>query len=1326
MHLLKSLFFTVFFLFAGLVTYAQTQPIFQKIDQSQGLSSSRITGIVKDKNGFVWISTQYGLNRYDGHRVKVYNKQNSNIPTNDINGLYLDSKNLLWLTSYGKGLILYKKENDKFSVYKNSLENPYSINSNRINTLIEDSSGNLWIGTEKGLSFFDIEKNQFYNYTFGENYPFNVMSLYKDSQSRLWVGKSSSGIFLFNQQTKQLVEINQELNSAINAICELNSDHILMATSGKGLLVLDMKNDRIYNYLENQKDFSKKTKIIRSMTKDAKGNLWLGTDGFGLYEVKNLNSQNPVAINYMQNVQQSFSLSGNAIYALTEDENANLWIGSAWNGINVLNNNRQTEIIFSDFKGVNPSPVLSIFENKQYIFLGLDGNGLNIYDKTTGKSYYFDEQKIKAKYIQKIMQTRDGKIWMGTFNNGLLKFDLKTEKVKQYAHNENDENSLSFNDVRDIIEDKNNNLWISTWGGGLNYLNTQTEDFKQFNIQNNNLISLLKEEDDLWITSYGGGLNVFNIESEQLETFVFDENDKNSISSNNVFSILKDSKGFLWIGTSGEGINRMDLKTKTIERFETDESVRYKTITSIVEDDDNNIWFGTKNGIIKYDYNTESFSVPSSLSGDYHINSVYKDEAGFLYFGGLKGVIKFNPNNLQDYNLHPKVVISDFKIFNKEFDFDENSAENQSLELTEKVTLKHFQDVITFEFAALKFPFSDNCEYAIKMENFDEDWRDIGKDRTVTYTNLYPGDYNFKVKSKVVGYEWDDDFTSMEITILKPFWLTWWAFAIYGLLFLLFLYVYRKISISYANLKSNLAFEKLTHQKDNELYQLKQQFFTNISHEIRTPVTLILSSINRLFETDQIQGSKPVKAAHTIRRNSSLLLRLVNELLDTRKLESKDIRLNVAENELVSFVKDIYLSFKDVATDRNISYIFKTESNSISLWFDKAQLEKVVFNLISNAFKFTDDSGKIEVYLENYTDDIILKVKDNGIGISATNLKKIFDKFYQVKSTHTPTNRGFGLGLSIVKDITELHQGKISVNSEHKKGSCFEVKLLKGHQHFEDIIENQNTHQSDKEIQHIENKLAEVKTNKTKILIVEDNLEIQESLKEVLEDEGYEIHQAYNGVEGLKKATLVMPDLIITDLMMPEMDGEEMAKKLKLNNLTSSIPIIIITAKATLEDQMQGFDTGADEYISKPYNEDFLKNRIKNLLKNRKILQKKFGNSVPNPKEANINSQDQQFLEDLYKLLENNLQTDELKAENIAEQMNMSHSAMYKKIKSLTGLTYMELVRDYRLSIAKQLIEELGYSVSEACYKVGYSDRKYFSKLFKQKFKKNPSEFLKS
>ena len=1324
MYYLKSFLCIAWFLFCGLTTYAQTQPIFQKIDQSQGLSSSRITGIVKEEGGFVWISTQYGLNRYDGHSVKVYNKQNSNIPTNDISGLYLDSKNRLWLTSYGKGLILYEKDKDEFTSFKHFEEDEKSIISNRVNSIIEDAAGNLWVCTEKGLSLFNFEKNEFHNYTFNESNPINVISLFEDSQRRLWVGTSSSGLFLFHRQTKQLVKINQDLNVTINAILELNSNQILMATTGNGLLVLDIKNDKISTYLKSQKEFSKKTLIVRSMTKSRKGSLWLGTDGFGLYEIKNPNGSNADAINYMQNVQQSFSLSGNAIYALTEDENANLWIGTAWNGINVLDNKRQTEIIFSDFRGVNPSPVLSVFQNEQYLYLGLDGNGLNVYDKINNKTYFFDEQKIQAKYIQKIMQTQDGNIWMGTFNNGLLKFNLKTQEVKQYLHNEFDENSLSFNDVRDIIEDEKNNLWISTWGGGLNYLNTQTDEFEQFDIRNNNLISLLKDENKLWITSYGGGLSIFDIESEQLETFVHNENDKTSINSNNVFSILKDANGYLWIGTSGEGINRMNLKTKTIERFDMDENIRYKTITSIVEDEENNIWFGTKDGIIKYNYSSESFSIPSSLTGDFHINSVFKDEAGFLYFGGLKGVIKFNPDNLKDFNLQPKVVISNFKIFNKEFDYNQDRIKDNTEVSRDEITLKYFQDVITFEFAALKFPFSNTCEYAIKMENFDEEWRNVGKDRTVTYTNLYPGEYAFKVKSRVVGSEWSESFTSVNMTILRPFWFTWWAFCIYILLFLLFLYGYRKVSITYATLKNNLALEKLTHQKDNELYQLKQKFFTNISHEIRTPVTLILSSINRLFETDKLKEGKQIKAAHTIRRNSNLLLRLVNELLDTRKLEAKEIQLNVSENELVSFVKDIYLSFKDVAADRDIKYIFKTDVNSILLWFDKAQFEKVVFNLISNAFKFTNDNGTIEVHIETALDEVFLKVHDSGIGISDENLKRIFHKFYQVKSDHTDKNRGFGLGLAIVKDVVELHQGSISVVSKNKQGSLFEVKLQKGNMHFENAeLQYQNLEKSTQDIQKLKDKFSATTAQKNKLLIVEDNPEIQESLKDLLEEENYEIHLASNGVEGLKKATLILPDLIITDLMMPEMDGSEMAKKLKLNSITSSIPIIILTAKATVEDKIEGFDTGADEYIIKPYNEDFLKNRIINLLKNRKRLKEKFvGANLQNPKETNINSQDQQFLENLYKLLEDNLQSENLKAEVIAGKMNMSHSALYKKIKSLTGLTYMELVRDYRLAIAKQLIQEMGYSVSDACYKVGYSDRKYFSKLFKQKFGMNPSE----
>jgi hypothetical protein len=1320
-----SLFVGVFVL----QSLAQTQPIFQKIDQTQGLSSSRITGIVKEINGFVWISTQYGLNRYDGHSMKIYNKQNSNIVSNDISGLYLDRKNRLWLTTYGGGLNLYDKINDTFISFKNASDNPFSIISNRINTLIEDSNGLLWIGTEKGLSLYDFKTNKFYNYPTIDGKLLNIISIYEDSNHRLWIGTFSSGVLLFDTQTrkfKKIIRENEQISSTINTITELNSDKILLGTSGAGLLTIDLKNYTISNFFKNTNSLSEKFRIIRSMKKDSKGNLWIGTDGFGLFELKHPNSKEPIINNYKHNSQTSSSLSGNAIYVITEDDNSNLWIGTAWNGISILDNKSQTEIIFSDFVGENPNPVLSIFKNSEKFFLGLDGEGLNVFDKKNNAISFFDESIIKAKYIQKIIQTKDGNFWLGTFGNGLLKFDYKTKKITQFVTDFSNKNSLSFNDVRDIVEDENHNLWIATWGGGLNYFDIKKNTFSRFDIPNNNLISIIKDGNNIWIASYGGGLSVFNIDTKQIENFSFIENNANSISNNNLFSILKDKRGYLWIGTSGDGINRMDLKTKKIEQFKNDQNVKYKTITSILEDDQHNIWFGSKNGIVKYDYTTNTFNTFSSLSGDFHINSSFKDEKGLLYFGGINGVLKFNPGNITNENMQPKVKIRNFKLFNKEVTIGENEILKKNIELENNIILKHFQNVITFEFSALKFPFSQNCEYAIKMENFEEDWRTIGKDRTATFTNLAPGNYTFMVKSSEIGANWNDKFTAINIKILSPFWLTWWAYLCYFLLLLFFLYLFRKNSISWARLKNTLELEKFAHEKDTELYNLKQQFFTNISHEIRTPVTLIISSINRLFDNNNLQDSKQIKAAHTIRRNSNLLLRLVNELLDIRKLESNEIVLNVSKNEFISFVKEIYLSFSDIALDRTIKYSFKTDSNSLFLWFDRNQLEKVVFNLISNAFKFTNDTGLIEVIIEETKNEIVLTVKDDGIGISSEDLKKIFNRFYQVKTIHSKDNRGFGLGLAIVKDVVELHKATINVKSKFKKGSTFEVRFLKGNQHF-NLLENNpvDSENTAKKIGELEKKISHKSKKKIRILIVEDNLEIQESLKEFLEQELYEVIQSFDGEDGLKKASTEIPDLIISDLMMPKMDGIELSKKIKKNGITSHIPIIILTAKTADKDKLDGFETGADEYIIKPYNEDFLLSRIKNLVSNRKLLKEKFINSnLLNPKEISINSQDQIFLEKLYKSLEENIQSTNLNAQLIAEELNISHSAMYKKIKALTGLTFVEFYRDYRLSIAKQLIQEMGYSVSEACYKVGYSDRKYFSKLFKQKFKKNPSDFI--
>lgn len=1341
-------FFIVFFS-ATFICFSQSQAVFKKINQSSGLSNGRITSMAKEKDGFVWIGTNNGLNRYDGLGFKVYNKRNSTIGSNDISDILIDSKNRIWITTLGGGLNFYNPLNDSFQIFKNNPNNPKSLMSNNVSTLIEDSKGLIWLGTEKGLCCFNPINKQFVSYTnqFNNNQTKksnSITSIYEDKNRNLWIGTFGNGLFLFDRAEKKFHQIKSEgiqVSDFINVISPLDPDRILIGTSGSGLLLFDLATQKFTDFLKENLAFKQEINIVRAIKIDSKNNLWIGTDGNGLFEVEYPNGKHPVIHNYLYNSQLETSLSGNAIYTIMDDNDSNIWIGTAWNGISVLDKTNRSELLFSDIVGLNPSPVLSIYKSNNELYLGLDGEGLTVFNTATNKVKYYNEKHhntgIKGNYIQKIMETQDGLLWLGTFKNGLVKFNRKTDQFVQYKHKFENKSSISYDDVRDIIEDKDHNLWIATWGGGLNYFNPTTEKFNSYRegvsngktVNNDNLIDMVLDGDKIWIATFGGGLNLFDTKKGIFSYYKYKDSDVNTISNNNIFSLLKDSKGYLWIGTAGAGINRMNLKTHQIERFEKNDNIKYQTVTGIIEDDNNTIWFSTKQGIISYSYQTNTFTNLSKLSSEFHINSIFKDEKGWIYFGGIDGVVKLNPKTIEVNSKQPKVKLTNFKLFNKEVAIEDNGILTKDIAFTDQITLDHYQDVLTFEFSALQFPFSNSCEYAIKMENFDEDWRYIGKDRTATFTNLSPGNYIFKVKSKEIGGQWGNEYASVKIHILRPYWFQWWAFLIYGAVLVFLFYLFRKYTIAWERLKANLEFEKLTHEKDNELYTLKQQFFTNISHEIRTPVTLILSSINRLFEKGEMLESKQIKSAHTIRKNSNLLLQLVNELLDIRKLETNDIHLKITESDFVSYCKEIFLSFTEIASDRAIDYTFNSQEPKIELWFDKNQLEKVLYNLLTNAFKFTKNGGSISIDIETDNEAVYLIVKDTGIGMSEAYMSKIFNRFYQIKNAETNEKSGFGLGLSIAKEIIELHKGSIEVKSEKNKGSIFEVRLLKLKAHFfENEIEKPEVinDQGLDTIKHLKQKIVKNEVKKESILIVEDNIEIQESLKEILNNE-FLILQAFNGEEGLKMASENFPDLIISDVMMPVMDGIEFVKKLKSNTFTSHIPIIILTARTTLKNTMEGFETGADDYIAKPYDEELLKARITNLLNNRRLIREKFiSDNLLNPRELAISSPDQLFLERLYESLEPNLESNNLKAEQIAREIGMSHSVMYKKIKALTGLSYVEFIRDYRLSIAKQLIQDLGYSVSDACYKVGYSDRKYFSKLFKDKFKKNPSEFLKS
>ncbi len=1347
-------FFYLFFLSicsVFLPCFSQSQVLFNKINQAKGLSNDRVSSIVKEKNGFVWIGTENGLNRFDGDKIKIYNKQNSALSSNDIAVLLIDHKGEIWIGTFGGGLNLYNPSNDKFVTYKNIPNDNTSIPSNELNTLFEDSKGTIWLGTKNGISFFNEKEQIFKTYKF-ESKNINsishndVRSIYEDGNKNLWIGTFGGGLNKFNPATGKFNRIKSSSTISpdyIHSICGINKNEILIGTSGKGLLTLDVNS---LSFQKKSFGIDKTINIVRCIKRAQNGSIWIGTDGVGLFKIKNINSSNPLVNNYSNDSQLESSISSNAIYAIMDDEKSNIWLGTAWNGVDVLSLNKDYTFLPSSNKGESPISVLSIYKNKEALFMGLDGKGLTVLpEKTKIAKHYNSKNKnsIGDDYIQYINEARNGKLWIGTFVNGLVNFNYKTGSFTQFKQKIGDPKSLSFNDVRYIVEDEKNNIWIATWGGGLNYYNVITKEFIIFKekkgdihaISSDNVISLQKDGHSIWLATFGGGVSLLDTKTNQFKVYKSIEGNPNSISSDYLYSILKDSKGNIWMGTAGEGINLLDTKTKKINRFDNYKNVRYQTVTAIIEDNKGLIWFSTKQGIFNYDYTTKAFKSFSNLKEDYHINSCFKDEKGMLYFGCSKGVIKFNPETIKVKNITPEVKFTSFKLFNKEVSIGEDQILKNDISFSKNITLKHDQDVITFEFAAMLFPSSAGCEYQIKMENFDKNWRSIGKEGSATYTNLSSGDYVFKVRSRELGSEWTNQYSSLNITILKPFWLEWWAFLMYAILGILLFYALMKYIISWENMKADLRFEKFTHEKDVELYNLKQDFFTNISHEIRTPVTLILSSINKLLKNNELSENQPQNPFGTIKKNGEYLLNLVNELLDFKKLEQQQIKLKVVKGDWVMFSKEIYLSFKEFAYQKDVKFEFECSSPNIDLWFDKNQMEKVLYNLFSNALKFTKSGGSIKLSITETDTEVQLELVDQGIGISKKHLSKIFNRFYQAHDSNSIDGAGFGLGLTISNEIIKLHHGEITVKSKKGAGSTFTIILKKGNSFFneaeigdsetnDELIDNYFTTKQDK-VEVLVQSAESPAVKEQKLLIVEDNVDINNYIAELLSDE-FTILQAYNGKEGLEMALEKLPDLIISDVMMPIMDGIELTHNLKSNIITSHIPVILLTARASFMNKMEGFETGADDYVTKPFNESLLRARIKNILKNRSLLHEKFhSEDTEDIGEFIKNKKDQEFLENLGLFIEKNIDSDNLAANLVAQELGMSHSVLYKKLKTLTGLSLVEYMRDYRLKKAKQLLKTKQYTLSEVCYQVGYSDRKYFSKLFKERFGNPPTFYTK-
>jgi signal transduction histidine kinase/ligand-binding sensor domain-containing protein/DNA-binding response OmpR family regulator len=1365
--ILKRIALIIFVVVIFLSASGQERIIFRTLSTRDGLSNGSIKSILQDNDGFMWFGTIGGLNKYDGVRFVVFNNLKNNpqsLSSDDVTSIFQDSKKRMWIGTFGGGLNLFDKATNKFKSFQVEDSIKKSISSTEINFIYEDSRNQIWVGTENGLNKYIEEDNSFKSYILSSENPFSISSnsvraIYEDTLGIFWVGTFGGGLNKFDSRTEKFTHYKLDprnvfsLSSDFILDIEPLKNKLLIGTNGGGLELFDPGNGRFTNFFNDySKDF-KNIQIIKDIYTDSQGIIWIATDGEGLFKITEVvvNGQSFYSISrFLYSNKIKSSVASNAIYKIYEDHQHNIWIGTAWSGISIIEHSQgNIEFYYSDIEGIDPLAVISVYADPtDNLWIGSDGKGLYCYNKKTGGIANYSNISSSSSdrdYIQVIKEDIKGNLWIGTYSNGLGYFDTKTRKFKTYRNNPSDPKSISHNNVRSIVSDGTEDLWVTTWGGGLSHYVASKGEFTNYlhnendpkSLSNNNALALEEAGNGkFWVGTFGGGLNLFDPQNGSFTKFFHQKDNPNSLSGNNILCLHKDQNENLWIGTWGAGLTKFDIIRQIFTRYDLENGLINNTVTAIEEDNEGILWLSTKKGICSLNPTTNEIKLlnlnRNSRVNEFHINSSYKDRNGKLYFGGIEGLICFNPDKLANINSPLVVKLTGFEIFNKEVEINDRSILKKQITYSDEIRLNYKQSVFTIRYAALDFPFSDNCQYAVKMEGFENDWREMGTQNSATYTNLSPGKYTFMIKAKPFNSEWNNEFTKITIIITPPIFKTWWAITGYILVFIGLLYAFQRYTLIWARLKNNLKVERLKREQESNIHQLKIRFFTNISHEIRTPLMLVHEPLNDLIESGQggINVQRPLKI---IKKNADRLMQLINELLDFRRIELGKLNLHIAEGNIVKFTHEIFLSFREYARNHIINYDFQTSSEKIQVWYDRIQMEKVIYNLLSNAFKYTPEHGNISVEIKIAPSEVQIIVKDSGEGISEDKLPHVFERFYQTDDASLTHQAGFGIGLSIVKELVDLHAGNINVISENGKGSVFTITLKLGKDHFaeeaiaKDFKNSENIENYEPitgtEYQNSNEDYKELNSPDQTILVVEDNNDLRSYLIDKMSTE-FNIIEAKDGKEGIEKAVENIPDFVISDVMMPVMDGIELCHRLKTDIRTSHIPIILLTARTASIYKMEGYETGADDYLTKPFRLDELKIRIKNILNNRKILRERYlKEALMQPRELLITSPDEKFLFNLIEVIEKNIDQSDFKVDLLSRELNMSHSVIYKKLKALSGQSLVEFVRDIRLKRAAQLLAQNKLSITEICYQVGFTDRRYFSQIFKKKYGKTPTDY---
>lgn len=1345
---------------------------FISLTTEDGLSSNNINAILKDRYGMVWLGTEDGLNKFDGTHLTIYRHNpvdSGSLLSNEILSLHEDKAGNLWVGTSGGSLSLYDRKKNRF-IHFRAGKGPNSIKNNVIRGVCSDYTGKIWIAHYDGVNVLDpktgiislppIAKNNLNPTSFK-----SCNTVFEDQGHRMWIG-TTQGAFRYDPANHSISHFSHQPgdaaslgNNNVNAITQDNRGNVWIATNN-GLSKWDRNTDRFINFTHDDKQPSSLSSAGVSTVAVDGDNLWIGTtEGLNI-----MNMLTDKIDKYQLDHRNIHGLTAGRIKCIYIDKQGIYWLGTIRGGVDRYDKNlnlfNYVRSNYFDEKGLNAS-VVNAFEEAENgnVFVGTDSRGLSIFDP---KTKLFQHVPIRSTgknandrlVVLSLKLGRNKQLKIGTFGQGLIYMDPDLKKYSQLLQGPGIED-LNSSDIYCITETRDGNTWVGTNGQGINVLDANRKVIRRYTpnpIQKNDVLlpingyirEICEDKEGLvWIATHGGGMAVLQPSSGKFTIY----NTMNSnLPNDKIQSIIEDSRGLIWAGTLGGGLVEFNKTTKKMTVYSEDDGLQNSTVYEIQEDNKGMLWVSTNKGISSIDTKTKAVSNYNHHNGLQHNNfargASIRLSDGTLFFGGLDGINYFDPSLLIKNKNIPTVMITGLRISNQPVQAAEKGPIQDHISVAKEINLNYKQN-FALDFVGVSYTAPEQNKYAYKLEGFDKDWNYVGNTTTASYTNLDPGRYVFRVKASNNDGVWNNEGASITVYVHPPFWRTTYAYIIYvlaaiGTLFYIRHRGIQKIKRKYAiqQEKAKLEQERKDAERTHELDMLKIKFLTNLSHEFRTPISLILGPVDTLITQQKHMPS--AGKLEMIKRNGRRLLNLVNQLLDFRKLEEHELKIHSEEGELVTFIKEISDSFSDLAERKNIDFSFTTNAATFHTLFDHDKLERVLFNVLSNAFKFTPAGGTVRLELEK-TEPISessatwfnIKIADTGIGIPPDKKEKIFELFFQNATQASILNQGTGIGLSITKEFVKMQGGKISVDSEPDKGTTFTIQLpfiLHEPQATNNAVAelSKYTHPIGvAEEAAFKGDLAMVEPAESlSVLLVEDNDDFRFYLKDNLRLQ-YKVIEAANGKEGWQKALTHHPQLIVSDINMPEMDGIEFSQKIKGDKRTSHIPIILLTAMTAEEDQLRGLKTGANDYISKPFNAELLNAKIRNLLVLNSSLKNTYSKQIKAIQpETEIQSEDEKFLQKVIRYLEENLSNPQLSVEDLSRHVGMSRSTLYLKVLELTGQKPVEYIREFKLEKAAMLLEKSGMNVNEVAYSVGFSTPNYFAKSFKLKFKLLPSEYM--